>query len=239
LPTDRPRALLLDLDDTLLDSVSSPSAIYRTCDETAARLGVPSHVVRDANAAEFITYWTSVESRWVVGAYPTSDLLFEAWTRTLAACGSVDEDLARWAAERFWELDGETYLLYADGERLLSSVDRAEIHLVIVTNGAGDLQRRKVERLGLLERVDIVMISGEQGVAKPDPEIFLRALAAVDVAPENAWHVGDNLRSDVGGAAAAGIHPVWLNRERREPSTEIPPHAREIQTLDEVSDLLR
>ena len=57
-----------------------------------------------------------------------------------------------------------------------------------------------------------VAISGELGVAKPDPAIFRFALDKLGIGAANTWHVGDSLASAVAGAKAAGLTAVWLNR---------------------------
>jgi putative hydrolase of the HAD superfamily len=82
--------------------------------------------------------------------------------------------------------------------------------LAIVTNGPSDVQRESLR--GIEDRVDAVIISGEVGVAKPDPAIFFLAAERLGVVPQDAWHVGDSLSHDVEGAQAAGIPAVWLNR---------------------------
>ena len=64
------------------------------------------------------------------------------------------------------------------------------------------------------ERFGAVIVSGEIGVAKPDAKVFNLALDGLRVKAENAWHVGDNLMADIGGANAAGITSVWINRYR-------------------------
>ena len=55
---------------------------------------------------------------------------------------------------------------------------------------------------GLSGLIDAVVTSAEVGAAKPDPEIFTRALAMAGVAAEPAVHVGDSLAEDVAGARA-------------------------------------
>jgi putative hydrolase of the HAD superfamily len=57
-----------------------------------------------------------------------------------------------------------------------------------------------------------VVVSSEAGYEKPDPRIFLTALARRGAAPEEAAHVGDRMRADVAGAAAIGVRAVWLDR---------------------------
>lgn len=72
-------------------------------------------------------------------------------------------------------------------------------------------------RLGLGERVDAVLTSAEEGVGKPAPEIFERALARVGAYAHEALHVGDSLEHDVRGAEAAGIRAVLVARDGPRP----------------------
>ena len=88
----------------------------------------------------------------------------------------------------------------------------AHVPLALITNGASDTQRDKINALGIGHLFNSVVISGEVGVAKPDPRIFELALDRLAAKKEAAWHVGDSLASDVAGANAAGLTSVWLNR---------------------------
>jgi putative hydrolase of the HAD superfamily len=73
----------------------------------------------------------------------------------------------------------------------------------------------EVSELG--ELFDAIVISDAVGIRKPDPVIFEQTLDALGVAPEEALHVGDSLRADVGGASAVGIRTVWLTRRIADP----------------------
>ncbi|MFX0061519.1 MAG: HAD family hydrolase [Candidatus Hermodarchaeota archaeon] len=68
--------------------------------------------------------------------------------------------------------------------------------------------------LNLTEFFDIIIISGEVGVRKPDPRIFSLALEATNLQPTEVVYVGDTLKDDVQGARAAGIFPVLIQRNR-------------------------
>jgi putative hydrolase of the HAD superfamily len=68
-----------------------------------------------------------------------------------------------------------------------------------------------MERIGLLSSVDIVFDSHEEGIEKPDPEYFLRALQRCGGNPETTLHVGDFYHVDVMGARSAGIDPILLD----------------------------
>ncbi len=65
-----------------------------------------------------------------------------------------------------------------------------------------------LDGLGLLAHVDACVLPADAGAAKPDPRIFLRALAALEVAPRETAFVGDDRERDLVPAAALGIHPV-------------------------------
>ena len=81
---------------------------------------------------------------------------------------------------------------------------------VIVTNGPGRLQRAKIAAAGLDRRVDHVLVSGECGVHKPDPAIFQRALALAGCAAGDAVMIGDHPVMDIAGARAVGIPAVMV-----------------------------
>ena len=71
-------------------------------------------------------------------------------------------------------------------------------------------QFRKLETLGLLDLVDFVATSEEAGVEKPHPAFFDLVVEKAGCAPGEILFVGDNLRKDVLGSAAAGMRGVWL-----------------------------
>jgi FMN phosphatase YigB (HAD superfamily) len=92
---------------------------------------------------------------------------------------------------------------------------------------------------GLRERLDAVALSHDVGVRKPRPEIFENVLRALDVAPSEALHVGDDLAADVGGAAALGIRTVWITRRVPDPDAARArtPDARPDWTVRDLAEL--
>ena len=85
------------------------------------------------------------------------------------------------------------------------------LRIGIVTNGPLLQQWRKLDMSGLLPLVDAVCVSGQEGVHKPDPEIFRRAALRLGVACEDCVFVGDQVALDIAGAVAAGMHPVHID----------------------------
>ena len=80
--------------------------------------------------------------------------------------------------------------------------------LVAITNGNADLGR-----IGLASCFDAVISSEQVGVAKPDPRIFALALERLGLPAADVLHAGDDLRTDVGGALAAGLQAAWVHRD--------------------------
>jgi putative hydrolase of the HAD superfamily len=84
--------------------------------------------------------------------------------------------------------------------------------LGIVTNGTIVSQRAKLFETGLLAHVDEALISEEEKVAKPDPEIFTRAAEKLGLGVDECAFVGDHPANDIAGAHAAGMRTVWLKK---------------------------
>lgn len=94
----------------------------------------------------------------------------------------------------------------------------------VVTNG-GPAQRTKLARIGLDDLVHAVFISGELGTAKPDLEIFQRALRWTEQQAEDVLFVGDHPEIDLAPAAAIGMATAWRRRSQASgwPETLVPP----------------
>jgi putative hydrolase of the HAD superfamily len=96
-----------------------------------------------------------------------------------------------------------------------------------------------LEATQLRSALDAVVISADHGMRKPRREIFDATLAALGVAPEEAVHVGDNLKADVGGAAALGIRTVWITRRVGDPAAALAKHtgARPDHVIADLTEL--
>jgi putative hydrolase of the HAD superfamily len=125
-------------------------------------------------------------------------------------------------------------------EAAISSLsERPGVSLGVVTNGAPEMQSRKLEALGLDGAFGTVVYAGYDAAAKPAPEPFEMALSALDARPERTFHVGNSLDADVAGAHAAGVRSVWIPDDGEssiEHPDPVPDHT--VPTLGEVSSLL-
>ncbi len=73
--------------------------------------------------------------------------------------------------------------------------------------------RELVGRLELTSLVDRLVISSEQGVEKPDPELFKRALGALDVEPSRTLMVGDSMPYDIRPAERLGLRVLYFTED--------------------------
>jgi putative hydrolase of the HAD superfamily len=109
--------------------------------------------------------------------------------------------------------------------------------LALITNGAPCLQGEKLTAAGLDDYFDVVVVSGEFGVGKPNPSIFEHALSLLGSDREHAVMIGDSIARDVDGAVAAGLRGVWVNRSGQ-PRPADRPDLVEVTTLSDLSAAL-
>jgi len=103
----------------------------------------------------------------------------------------------------------------------LERLRAAGLPLAVVSNSNGTLHHL-FERLGLLASFDVVLDSRVEGVEKPDPRLFRRALEGLGADAGSALHVGDIYHVDVVGARASGIRPVLVAEARLYPDVDCP-----------------
>ncbi len=211
----------------------------RTCrDIASAHSDLEAARLLETNGEVWRRYWPTVAQSWTLGVVDGATISHEAWRRTLSACGCDDASLARTAKDTHWRHRRDTLRLYPDVHDVLPSLRRRH-SIALVTNGASDTQRANLRVLGIERYFEAIVISGEVGVAKPDRRIFGMALRELGVEPENVWHIGDDLRTDVAGAHAAGLTAVWLNRSGRLWSEGDPEGNYEIRSLTALPGLLQ
>lgn len=109
---------------------------------------------------------------------------------------------------------------------------------VIVTNGSEAQQTRKIRMSGLEPLVDGVVVSEAVGVAKPDPEIFRRALRIGGGSDGRSWMVGDHAENDVDGAARCGVLTAWVSHGRPWPASLDRPLIEAATTAEALDVLL-
>ncbi|SET96564.1 putative hydrolase of the HAD superfamily [Salinibacillus kushneri] len=95
---------------------------------------------------------------------------------------------------------------------LISTLERFinnSIRLGMITNGKGQFQMDNIRALGIESYFDTILISEWEGMKKPNPEIFQKALTQMNVSPNESMYVGDHPENDVKGAKNTGMWGVW------------------------------
>jgi putative hydrolase of the HAD superfamily len=128
-----------------------------------------------------------------------------------------DDELARFleAEHAAWQ---PARVLGSTTHALLDALRAQGLKLGLVSNAfdPGWLLRRDLEQMGIEQRIDIAVFSSEVGKRKPHPEIFGRALTALEVAPERTLFVGDRLYEDIRGAGELGmttVQALWFRAD--------------------------
>ena len=129
--------------------------------------------------------------------------------------------------------DLSNYRLFDDVPAVLDRLRDAGLVLGVVSNFEAWLERLLVE-LGVAPYLSVQVISGVEGMEKPDPEIFRLAMSRAGVEPEGSVYVGDNPEFDVDPALAVGMFPVLIDRRHRFPDAQ----GTRITSMDELPSVL-
>lgn len=98
---------------------------------------------------------------------------------------------------------------YPEAETVLRLLHARGYRIGVIANQSAGTQER-LRAWGLLQHIDLVVASAEEGVAKPDPAIFRLALRRAGCQPKEAVMIGDRLDNDIAPAKAIGMRTVWL-----------------------------
>ena len=144
-----------------------------------------------------------------------TDITFEAFAAKMAEFRAMGmrEDLA--AFDYFglkkapWPRDTE--YPYPDAEAVLRTLQARGYRMGIIANQSPGSEKR-LAKFGLLPFFEVVCASAEEGIAKPDPEIFRRALTRAGCAPADAVMIGDRTDNDIAPAKALGMQTVLIRQ---------------------------
>lgn len=202
------RAVFFDLDETLLDHRGAARAASTIL---AGELGHP-------DPAAAVALWFALE-REFYDRYLAGELTYarQQRERARALARSAGHELTDAAADAAFAVYRghyrDSWRAFPDVAGCLDGLrTRPQLRWGVITNGDPDNQRRKLDRIGVLDEMDVVVTSGEVGWAKPDPRIFAEACVRMGVRPAEAIVVGDRVDVDVVGARGAGLTGIWLDR---------------------------
>lgn len=233
------RAVLFDLDDTLLDYTGAAEHCWTAACAHGARAGLDPAALADKVHEVRRWFWSDPDRH-----RRERTNMVRAWTkiaaRALEDLGGASPELAAAIAEDFASRRERGAVLFDDARPCLDALRARRIPLGLVTNGDAGMQRAKLARHALEHDFDVVVIEGEFGTGKPDPRVYRHALAELGVAAADAVMIGDNFEWDVAGALAVGIAGIYIDRAGKGvPAGASVAPTRVIDTLAPIADLFQ
>lgn len=237
--------LLLDIDDTMVDTRGAMGTALRAAAENAWP---------QADSAT----WAAFANRYYADpggyfdAYTRGEATFAQMRRSRTDEAATALGLPELSAPAFAEFEvvyraafARAQALFGDVAPLLDRAAAAGVPVGLLTNSGAVVTADKLAAVGLADRCPIVVTTDTLGVGKPDPRVFAHACGLLGVDAPYVVVVGDTIGTDVLGARGAGLRAAWLQRpglpEPRDAGWGTPvddPGVRIVATLDEVAALL-
>lgn len=211
-----PKAMLLDMDDTILTLTATATQCWLDLVEGYAPRVAGGN--RDAFQAALIAARTDFWRDPALHLPRRLDLEGSRRTIIAQALLALDlpdaqptHDLAAQMAHELTEAILGGIAPFPGAIETVAALRDYGVRLALLTNGEAHEQRRKITRHNLAPLFDCVLVEGEFGVGKPDPAVYQHALAQLDVQPGEAWMVGDNLEWEVRVPQQLGLYTVWVD----------------------------
>jgi putative hydrolase of the HAD superfamily len=207
------KALIFDLDDTLLDRRKSLEKFLKKIYDKLK----PGNVI---NYPDFYKISVEIDN---FGQISRSGFFKRLFNEIGINNLSVSE------YEKYWNNNFPDYSVPMENlYKMLKHLRKRKYKIGIITNGDNKVQRNKIRKLKIKKYLDAVLISSELGVSKPNKNIFLKALYKLKIENHEALYIGDNPFTDIMGAYNSEIKPVWFSNHRmwtikniREPEIKI------------------
>lgn len=215
VPTSQaPRAILLDLDDTILnDGGGAEVTWHAVCVEATQSIpGLDADRLFREIARVREWYWSDPD-RHREGRHDLRAASTRIVHGALTSLGIDDLELARSIANAYRDRRDAVIRPFPGAIEAVETLVARDIRLALITNGAGPSQRVKIERFNLARYFDYILIEGEFGVGKPDVRVYRAAMEALDSQASNTWMVGDNFEWEVVAPKQLGIRAVWVDHK--------------------------
>ncbi|KJB86109.1 L-2-haloalkanoic acid dehalogenase [Paenibacillus sp. E194] len=187
------KAVIFDLDGTLLDRESS---LLSFLEDQYVRFRGLQKIDKQA----FVNRFVELDCR----GYVWKDAVYQQMIQECGLDMSWEELLEDYITNFHRHCIGFPNLL-----EVLDLIKQQGLKLGLLSNGYGQFQYANVQGLGIEAYFDCILISEWEGLRKPDPAIFHRALYKLSVRAEEAIYVGDHPDNDVRASRAIGMTAIW------------------------------
>ncbi len=205
-----PKAMLIDLDDTILayEPVAA-DALRAVCAAHVDKL--PGWTVEQlvAGLDSYRRWFWSDPGRHRRARLSRANIRHELVVGAFRQMGIEALDVARSIGDAYAREREQRVRPFPGAVETLTTLREAGTRLALVTNGTSASQRAKIDRFDLESFFDLIMIEEEFGVGKPDERVYLHALAQLNARPDETWMIGDNLDWEVAAPQRLGITAIW------------------------------
>lgn len=215
------KAVLFDLDGTLLNRDESVLRFAgRQYDRMIKWTG---HIPKDTYINRFIV----LDAK----GYVWKDKVYQQLVEEFCLTGITSQELLQDYLDEFQY----SCVPFPKLKEMLAELSAAGLRLGMITNGFVEFQMRNIEALCIKDYFQAILISEWEGLKKPDPAIFLRALKKLNTAPHQSLFIGDHPQNDIAAARNVGMTCVW-KEDSQWPGT-ISDYT--VQDLGEIPNLLK
>ena len=223
------KAVLMDVDDTLLDFNECARENIRRC---FIKNGLEYHdLVFDFFLARNIRLWKRIED----GLLTVDELHRTRWTGIFRDLG-IDADGPSFEQDFIAGLRETS--VPVEGAHGIMEYLHSRYRLYLVSNASGVQQTRRMEKAGLMQYVDGMFGSLDIGVIKPSKGYFDYCFSRMDgITPAETVIIGDSLNADIKGGAEYGLRTIWFNIRNVQPSSAVSPDYT-VYSLQEIKSIL-
>ncbi|MGG2091577.1 HAD family hydrolase [Bacillus sp. S13(2024)] len=189
------KAVIFDLDGTLLDRDSSLKLFIK--DQYKRYINELKHIPEELYVNRFI----ELDNKGYVWKDKVYKQLFQEYVISSLTWEQLLED--------YISNFQHHCIPFSNMEHVLQELKNRGILLGMITNGFTEFQLLNIRALGIDKYMDVILVSEQEGLKKPQAEIFLRAIERLGITPEESVYVGDHPENDVIGARNVGMHAIW------------------------------
>lgn len=217
------RAVIFDMYETLITHYESP--LYFGA-EMAADAGIPKE--------KFFTLWRGLDYERTIGKLTLEELL----ERILRENDRYSEELLNLLVEKRVAAKEECFKhLHPEILPMFSQLKERGLLVGLVSNCYAE-EGVVIRGSELFQFFDAVCLSYEQGIAKPDKEIFLRCMKELGVKPEECLYVGDGGSYELEAASGLGMKAMQATWYLQEGSTQPVGRKHEFMQLETPLEVL-
>jgi HAD superfamily hydrolase (TIGR01549 family) len=233
MPLDDVHALIFDLDDTITNFMAAADTAFELA---FADIAEEHHIYIEDMHRIYMSLFEDFYTLQLEGHINLDEFRAYRFSRMFELVGMPIQDDFLDLCVDFQDHYDRELETFPGAIEVLEELDKRFL-LGLITNGPTDAQWRKINKFQLPRLMEVILVSGQLGIAKPDPKIFEVALEGLRAAPEQTVMIGNSLEHDHQGAINSGIRFVWMNHFGKEVPEGWPEPEAEVHRFVELRDL--